>query len=506
MAGDRRNDLKPYYGIVEDELGATPYPYADTTPKTQLMLRAAARLGKRMLHCRTWRSHSLAGRGAGHAPSTEGAAPNYLYDASLYSCRLCGECDVGCNYGSKNTLDLTYLSRAAGADAFVHPRCEVRRFRPCEGGFQVCYVEHLPENEGAPLDTSRLPLHEIRCRRLILAAGALGSTYLLLRNQDAFPGLGPALGTHFSGNGDVLAWIHGSPDRLEPSYGPVITSTWYEQDYADGGDGPGYYLQDGGHPVFIDWVFQLTRPPLGSLLRLVAGRVARQVLRAAPQSEVGGGVASLFGRRATGRGNPAAAGLRARRARRADAAAAGLARRRSVRSVFQSTVRADRAGHGGAGAGSGRQGTCQSRDIAASADDGPSVGWSADGSTSAAAGVVDQWGQAFGYPGLFVVDGSAMPGPVGTNPSHDDRGVGGAVRRTACWRPWGELDHDRSAESGRPDGALVLARRRAQGRLPGGRAAGVARRGELGRRAPSVPCRRRGERRGLQSGVAGARA
>jgi cholesterol oxidase len=32
-------------------------------------------------------------------------------------------------------------------------------------------------------------------------------------------------------------------------------------------------------------------------------------------------------------------------------------------------------------------------------------------------GVVDAWGEAFGHPGLYVVDGSAMPGPVGPNPS-----------------------------------------------------------------------------------------
>jgi cholesterol oxidase len=32
-------------------------------------------------------------------------------------------------------------------------------------------------------------------------------------------------------------------------------------------------------------------------------------------------------------------------------------------------------------------------------------------------GVVDQWGEAFHYPGLFVADGSAMPAPTGPNPS-----------------------------------------------------------------------------------------
>jgi cholesterol oxidase len=32
-------------------------------------------------------------------------------------------------------------------------------------------------------------------------------------------------------------------------------------------------------------------------------------------------------------------------------------------------------------------------------------------------GVVDPYGRVFGYPGLYVADGSVLPGPVGSNPS-----------------------------------------------------------------------------------------
>ena len=32
-------------------------------------------------------------------------------------------------------------------------------------------------------------------------------------------------------------------------------------------------------------------------------------------------------------------------------------------------------------------------------------------------GLVNSYGEVFGYPGLYVVDGSVMPGPVGPNPS-----------------------------------------------------------------------------------------
>ena len=33
-------------------------------------------------------------------------------------------------------------------------------------------------------------------------------------------------------------------------------------------------------------------------------------------------------------------------------------------------------------------------------------------------GVVDSYGRVFGYPGLYIADGSVMPGPVGPNPSN----------------------------------------------------------------------------------------
>ncbi len=32
-------------------------------------------------------------------------------------------------------------------------------------------------------------------------------------------------------------------------------------------------------------------------------------------------------------------------------------------------------------------------------------------------GVVDDHGEVFNYPGLYVADGSILPGPVGPNPS-----------------------------------------------------------------------------------------
>ena len=86
-------------------------------------------------------------------------------------------------------------------------------------------------------------------------------------------------------------------------------------------------------------------------------------------------------------------------------------------------------------------------------------------------GVVDPYGNVFGYPGLHIADGSVMPGPVGPNPSFTiaalaDRFAdqhprtrpprrGGGSRMTSTVRfteemlghvTFGESDFDRGAE------------------------------------------------------------
>src|SRR5207248_5332502 len=127
--------------------------------------------------------------------------PN-LHGRTRYTCRLVGECDVGCNYGSKNSLDYNYLSAAKRHGAQLLTCCEVKAFRPRDGGgFEVDYVLHEPGSEGSEPAPAT-----ITTDTLVLSAGTLGSTFLLLSNRDAFPSLSPALRTRFCGNGDLLTF------------------------------------------------------------------------------------------------------------------------------------------------------------------------------------------------------------------------------------------------------------------------------------------------------------
>src|SRR5918994_129794 len=206
-----RADLDPHYDRVERMLGAQRYPF-DRKPYSQTHKTAALRDAAKDLGL-DWRLPHLAvtfgndGEDPVPGEPIKEEHPN-LHGRTRYTCRLVGECDIGCNYGSKNTLDYNYLSAAKRLGADIRTRCEGRSFAPREsGGYVVRFVEHDPADEGRKLDTrdgSVRPERELTCDRLVLSAGTLGSTYLLLRNRGAFPGLSGQLGTRFCGNGDLL--------------------------------------------------------------------------------------------------------------------------------------------------------------------------------------------------------------------------------------------------------------------------------------------------------------
>jgi cholesterol oxidase len=193
-------DIEPHYDRVEPMFGLQTYPIAhppyDRTAKTLAFRDAAARCGL------DWSLPPLAVTFANRGddpklgePIVEDA-PN-LHGQSRHTCRLCGECVVGCNYGSKNTLDYTFLSAATRCrDGEGEALCELRALSEVrsiaadpESGYTVSYVRHDLAREGEPFDTRSLPIQTIRAPVVVLAAGALGSTYLLLRSLPGLPEL-----------------------------------------------------------------------------------------------------------------------------------------------------------------------------------------------------------------------------------------------------------------------------------------------------------------------------
>lgn len=199
-----RAELDPHYDRVRAVMELQTFPFADepysATPKTRGLQAAAAANGLE------WFTPELAVTFADrdHPPvpgepihDAEGSTTNNLHGRTRSTCRLCGECDLGCNFGSKNTLDYTYLTLADRiASVQLRDHCEVRTFAPRDGGgYRVQYVAHDPHAEGIPADTRQLPTVELSCDTLVLSAGTFGSNYLLLKNARTFPVSVPSSGS-----------------------------------------------------------------------------------------------------------------------------------------------------------------------------------------------------------------------------------------------------------------------------------------------------------------------
>ncbi len=419
-----RAELDPHYDRAERMLNAQRYPFErppyDRTQKTAAFKEAAEKLG------REWILPPLAVTFAndGEKPAIgvpiREEHPN-LHGAQRYTCRLVGECDIGCNFGSKNTLDYNYLSEAKRLGAEIWTRREVRSFAPRHGGgYAVRYVEHDVADEGRKIDTGDArvrPERELTCDRLVLSAGTLGSTYLLLKSREAFPSLSGKLGTRFGGNGDLLTFALGSSRPLEPSYGPVITSAIRMPDALDGGEGRGFYVEDAGYPDFVTWIVQAAQGP-GALWRFrrIGLRLLVGLLRRRPEVDLSAEVSALLSDTRLSAGSVPLLGM-------------GRDIPNGTITLSDGRLQVDWV-KGKSGPFFDRlRAFSESIAHAFGADFKENPTWylgrlitvhplgGCPMGRAPEEGVVDPYGEVFGYPGFTIADGSVMPGPVGPNPS-----------------------------------------------------------------------------------------
>jgi cholesterol oxidase len=428
-----REDLEPHYDQVERIIAPQAYPFDtapySSTPKTLALKAAAAALAKDRPKEVSWQLPKLAvtfanpGSVAVPGEPIKEEFPN-LHGRTRTTCHLCAECDIGCNYGSKNTLDYNYLTLAKRKGAEIRTRTEVRSFRPRDTGrgYEVGFVRHSDETS----DTSALPVERATCDRLILSAGALGSTFLLLKNRENFPKLSPRLGYAFSGNGDTLGIAfeargpNDAPRVMNPSLGPVITSTIRVADELDGvgAKGRGFYLQDAGFPYLFEWLAETADVPgaFGRDIRFAAAWLHARFSKD-PPTDLSSQFSALLGDGHLTRSTLPLLGMGREipdgRLRLSDNNYLDLDWSLDRSMSFYDRVRETMRGVSDALGATYRDDPVWylSRSLTVHPLGGCPMGRVPE------EGVVDSFGQVFNYPGLYVADGSVLPGAVGPNPS-----------------------------------------------------------------------------------------
>jgi cholesterol oxidase len=123
-------------------------------------------------------------------------------DIIKHKCIDCGDCVTGCNVGAKNTLYMNYLPLAKSGGAHIFTQAEVDYVERKDNQW-VVHVTHRNDDLSWE-DTT------ITARMVVLAAGALGSSKILLRSREEGLQTSTQLGTRFSGNGDFFGLAYNS--------------------------------------------------------------------------------------------------------------------------------------------------------------------------------------------------------------------------------------------------------------------------------------------------------
>jgi len=261
--GQLRQDglLNDGYRRAEAWLRPSPHPRAGGFEKYRAIAGAAETMGCQM-------------RNTPVAVSFE----DNVNPAGLHqpACTSCGDCCSGCNVGAKNTVAVTYLPDAVRHSAELFTEIKVQRItkRP-DGAWQVEARPSGSKTNGKGGGDQILLETDV----VILAAGTLGSTEILLRSAEAGLAVSDRLGQRFSANGDIIAFGYGGsqvvnaigvghPSKIEGF--EVGSSVTGQLEYRDSDNlNLEYAVQDGAMPSPIAPVLPVMFLPNGRLLGAV---------------------------------------------------------------------------------------------------------------------------------------------------------------------------------------------------------------------------------------------
>ncbi|GIF16422.1 FAD-dependent oxidoreductase [Actinoplanes teichomyceticus] len=207
-----RDSLEPWYDRVVEALPVTGQSWSQVPYAGGLWAAACA-----------------------HAGRTANPVPSAI---DVDSCTNCNWMMAGCRFDAKRSLLLNYLPAALAHGAQIRPLHEVQRLsRTGDGGYRVHY--RIVDDEDYRI------LHDagtIDAKIVVVAAGA-GATPAILQRSEAELGAMPhAVGRYFSGNGERLNTAVFDEERVREVLG------------LDRGDGVAYEAyQIGRGPTVANW-------------------------------------------------------------------------------------------------------------------------------------------------------------------------------------------------------------------------------------------------------------
>lgn len=386
-ASINRNVLDPYYDVAGDILKAEPLqpnPVLGVPARSETFLAAAKKCRRCQREPHYVPIAVLTSQEPVETPSGIPQTP----------CVFCGECLIGCppsasfkgNVNARALLTLNYLALAQQHKAQIFPEHRVDRVRKVADAFEI---DVTLRGEGPPNRHGSL-----RSKQVVLSAGTLGSTEILLKSQDTLPPMSKKLGHHFSGNGDFLVpKTKDTVQDLQPKSGPSITvgADFSTADYK-------IFIEDLGKIPFLEAVFGMKKDTDPDFKRYELGYLGMG-------TDAGNGVLAMRDGRITLYWDPT------------DSLPLYKEIIASLREMTQQL--------GGNYANPEGYNAVTGTGLITAHPLGGCVM-----SDTERHGVVNPRGEVHGVPGLFVADGSMIPTALATNPSYT---ISALAERVAFW-------------------------------------------------------------------------
>ena len=422
---DWQDELLPFYDQAKRMLGVVENPLR--TPSDDVMEKVAHDMGVGDTFHPTPVGVFFGGPDQGKGervadPYFGGAGPERS------TCLGCGECMTGCRHNAKNTLVKNYLYLAEAKGARVHALTTVERVRPLPGGGYAVDVRFTK----AKLRRKAVR-RTLTAEQVVFSASALGTQRLLFRMRDEghLPELSSRLGYLSRTNSESILGAIAPDTKVDYSQGIAITSSFHPDEdthiepvrYGKGSNVMSLLqtvLTDGDGPLprWRTWLQEMWREKANVLDLYDLRHWSERTVIALVMQTVDNSITTFSRRsRLTGRWH-----LSSKQGHGEPNPTWIPVANRAVRMM------ADILG----GKPGGSIGEPFNRPLTAHFIGGCTIGESAE------SGVIDPFHRVFNYPGLHVVDGSAISANLGVNPSLTITAQ--AERAMAFWPNKGEPD------------------------------------------------------------------
>lgn len=276
---DWKSALTPFYAKAKFMLGATPsrHDYEDD----RLLEQVAQEMG---------RGHTYKGVDVGVYYGDTQQPPTDPYFKGLgpqrKGCVECAGCMVGCRHDAKNTLDKNYLWFAEQFGAQIRPETQAERIR-----FDDDALLYTVETRSSTA-WSKGRRRNFRARGIVFSAGVLGTMQLLLSQKyghGTLPRLSDTLGENLRTNSESLCGVANADRKL--NYGVAISSGFYPDEHTHVElvkfpDQSGAMLRlgslsaDGEHPQLrlLKWIGSFFLHPLKALRLFFSTNLPRRAV------------------------------------------------------------------------------------------------------------------------------------------------------------------------------------------------------------------------------------